>query len=64
MSGDARDPYDLDAFDGEWVLLRDGAVLDHDPDEDALRRRAEPRMRPGDALVPIGHPPAGYHVTA
>jgi hypothetical protein len=55
---------DLDDFDGEWVLLRDGAVLDHDADEDVLRARAELLMLPGDALVPIGHPPAGYHVTA
>ncbi|HEU4703735.1 MAG TPA: hypothetical protein VFS37_14740 [Conexibacter sp.] len=55
---------DLDDFDGEWVLLRDGAVADHDRDEQALRERAEPHMRPGDALVRIGHPPAGYHVTA
>lgn len=54
---------DLDEFDGEWVLLRDGVVVDHDRDEDALRARAEP-LRPGEALVPIGHPPAGYHVTA
>ena len=57
------DAPDLDAFDGEWVLLRDGAVRDHDPDPDALRRRAEP-LAPGDAIVPIGHPPAGYQVIA
>lgn len=56
------DPYDLDAYDGRWVVLRDGAVIDHDADPAALEARAE--LRPGDALVPIGHPPAGYHVTA
>jgi hypothetical protein len=54
---------ELDEFDGEWVLLRDGAVIDHDPDEAALRERAAP-LAPGDAIVPIGHPPAGYQVIA
>lgn len=55
-------PLDLDACDGEWVLLRDGVVLDHDPDPEALQARVAPRL--GDALVPIGHPPGGYNVTA
>lgn len=60
--GDVPDPHDLDAFDGEWVLLRDGAVVDHDRDADALRARSRP-LAPGDALVPVGHPPGGYQVT-
>lgn len=60
-SGGAPTQHDLDEFDGEWVVLRGNAVIDHDPDLDTLRARAEPLAR-GDALVPIGHPPGGYQV--
>jgi hypothetical protein len=63
MSDATPDLHDLDAYDGEWVLLRSGAVVDHDPDPDALRDRVEP-LAAGDAIVPIGHPPAGYNVIA
>lgn len=53
---------DLDAYAGEWVLLRSGRVIDHDADPDALRSRVA--LRPGDALVPIGTPPQGYQIHA
>lgn len=53
---------DLDAYAGEWVLLRDGRVVDHDPDPDRLRERVGAGDR--DAIVPIGDPPTGYRVQA
>lgn len=53
---------DLDNYLGEWVLLRNGEVIDHDPDPDRLRERVA--LGPDDALVPIGDPPTGYRVQA
>lgn len=53
---------DLDNYLGEWVLLRNGEVIDHDPDPDRLRERVV--LGPDDALVPIGDPPTGYRVQA
>jgi hypothetical protein len=37
---------DLEHYDGEWVALRDGKVVAHDPDPDALQ--ANPAVLPTD----------------
>jgi hypothetical protein len=50
----------LDDYDGRWVAVRNGNVVAHAPDEEALR--GDPAVRDGDLLYPIGDPPAGFYV--
>jgi hypothetical protein len=49
---------DLDRYDGRWVAVRDGRVVAHAEDEQALR--ADPAVRDGDDVYPIGDPPSGF----
>jgi uncharacterized protein DUF5678 len=54
------DPHDLSNFDGEWVAVRDGKVVAHSPDEETLR--ADPNVRDGDDIYPVGDPPSGFYM--
>jgi hypothetical protein len=51
---------DLDQYDGQWVAVREGRVVAHAPDEEALR--ADPEVRDGDLVYPIGDPPSGFYM--
>jgi len=50
----------LDAYDGRWVAVRDGKVVAHGDDEESLR--ADPAVRDGDLVYPIGDPPSGFYL--
>jgi hypothetical protein len=50
---------DLEHYDGQWVAVRDGVVVASDPDE--ARLRADPAVRDGDDVYPIGEPPSGFY---
>jgi hypothetical protein len=51
---------DLDRYDGRWVAVRDGRVVADAEDEVALR--ADPRVRDGDDVYPVGEPPSGFYM--
>jgi hypothetical protein len=51
---------ELDHYDGRWVAVRDGLVVAHAADEEALR--GHPDLQTGDLLFPIGEPPAGFYL--
>jgi Family of unknown function (DUF5678) len=51
---------ELDDYDGRWVAVRDGAVVAHASDEEALRR--DPACRHGDLYYPIGDPVTGFYM--
>jgi Family of unknown function (DUF5678) len=51
---------DLTPYDGEWVAMRDGKVIAHAPDEEGLR--ADPAVRDGDDVYPIGDPATGFYM--
>lgn len=53
-------PDDLEHYDGEWVAMRDGRVVAHDPDEEALR--AKPEVLGTDDVFPVGEPPSGFYL--
>ena len=42
---------------GEWVAVRDGKVVAHDVDPEALQ--ANPAVLPTDDVFPVGDPPVG-----
>jgi hypothetical protein len=50
---------DLEHYTGQWVAVRDGVVVASDPDETTLR--ADPAVRDGDDVYPIGDPPSGFY---
>jgi uncharacterized protein DUF5678 len=50
----------LDDYDGRWVAVRDGKVVAHGDDEEAVR--ADPAVRDGDLVYPIGDPPSGFYL--
>jgi hypothetical protein len=50
----------LDDYDGCWVAVRNGEVVAHAEDEETLR--ADPAVRDGDLLYPIGDPPSGFYL--
>jgi hypothetical protein len=50
---------DLEHYDGRWVAMRDGKVVAHEADEEALR--ANPAVRPTDDVFPVGQPPSGFY---
>ena len=56
----ARLSQNLDDYDGRWVAVRDGEVVAHAEDEERLR--ADPAVRDGDLLYPIGDPPSGFYL--
>ena len=51
---------DLEHYTDEWVAVRHGRVVAHHPDEAALR--ADPTVRDGDDIYPIGEPPSGFYM--
>jgi hypothetical protein len=51
---------DLEHYTGEWVAMREGRVVAHNPDEQALR--ADPAVQPGDDVFPVGEPPSGFYM--
>jgi hypothetical protein len=50
----------LDDYDGRWVAVRAGKVVAHGDDEESLR--ADPAVRDGDLVYPIGDPPSGFYL--
>jgi hypothetical protein len=51
---------DLSPYDGQWVAVRNGKVIANALDEGALR--ADPNVREGDDVYPIGDPPSGFYL--
>ena len=60
MSDAAELSQNLDAYDGRWVAVRDGKVVANGDDEESLR--ADPAVRDGDLVYPIGDPPSGFYL--
>jgi hypothetical protein len=50
---------DLEHYDGQWVAMRDGKVIAHAADADALQ--ANPAVLPTDDVFPVGPPPSGFY---
>jgi uncharacterized protein DUF5678 len=50
----------LDEYDGQWVAMRDGRVVAHASDEEAVR--AQEGVEPTDLVFPIGEPPSGFYM--
>jgi hypothetical protein len=50
---------DLDHYTGQWVAVRDGVVVASASEEATLR--ADPTVRDGDDVYPIGEPPSGFY---
>jgi hypothetical protein len=50
---------DLEHYTGKWVAVRGGRVVASAADEEALR--ADPAVREGDDVYPIGDPPSGFY---
>jgi hypothetical protein len=50
---------DLEHFTGNWVAVREGRVVAHNPDPEALR--ADPAVQEGDDIFPVGEPPSGFY---
>ncbi|HEX3806239.1 MAG TPA: DUF5678 domain-containing protein [Gaiellaceae bacterium] len=51
---------ELDAYDGQWVAMRDGHVVAHAEDEESIRAHAD--VQPADLVFPIGVPPSGFYL--
>jgi hypothetical protein len=60
VSGVPELSQNLDDYDGRWVAVRDGKVVAHGDDEELLR--ADPAVRDGDLVYPIGDPPSGFYL--
>ncbi len=50
----------LDAYDGQWVAMREGRVVAHAEDEEGVRAHAD--VKPTDLVFPIGEPPSGFYL--
>jgi Family of unknown function (DUF5678) len=50
----------LDDYDGRWVAVREGKVVAAGDDEETVR--ADPAVRDGDLVYPIGDPPSGFYL--
>jgi hypothetical protein len=50
---------DLEHFDGQWVAVRDGKLIAHAPDLEALQ--SNPAVLPTDDVFPVGDPPSGFY---
>jgi uncharacterized protein DUF5678 len=53
-------PDDLEHFNGEWVAMRGGRVVAHDPDEEKVR--THPDVLETDDVFPVGEPPSGFYL--
>ena len=51
---------ELDAYDGQWVAMREGRVVAHAEDEEGVRAHAD--VKPTDLVFPIGEPPSGFYL--
>jgi lactam utilization protein B len=51
---------DLAAYDGKWVAMRDGRVVAHADEEEAVRAHAA--VRETDLVFSIGEPPSGFYL--
>ncbi len=51
---------DLEAYDGKWVAMRDGQVVAHADDEEAVRAHAD--VQATDLVFPVGEPPSGFYL--
>jgi lactam utilization protein B len=51
---------DLAAYDGKWVAMRDGRVVAHADEEEAVRAHAD--VRETDLVFSIGEPPSGFYL--
>ena len=51
---------DLQAYEGRWVAMRDGAVVADAQDEEEIR--AHEAVRDTDLLFPVGEPPSGFYL--
>jgi hypothetical protein len=50
---------DLEHYTGQWVAMRDGKVVAHEPDAESLR--ANPAVLSSDDVFPVGDPPSGFY---
>ena len=50
---------DLEHYGGQWVALREGTLVAHAPDLEALQ--AHPAVLPTDDVFPVGDPPSGFY---
>jgi Family of unknown function (DUF5678) len=53
-------PDDLEHYTGEWVAMRHGRVVAHDPDSEQLR--LNPDVLETDDIFPVGEPPSGFYL--
>ena len=53
-------PDDLEHYTGEWVAMRLGRVVAHDPDSEQLR--LNPDVLETDDIFPVGDPPSGFYL--
>jgi hypothetical protein len=51
---------DLSAYEGRWVAMRDGSVVAHGDDEEAVRGHAD--VTDMDLVFPVGEPPSGFYL--
>ena len=51
---------DLEAYDGQWVAMRDGHVVAHAPEEAEVRGHED--VRDTDLVFPVGEPPSGFYM--
>jgi Family of unknown function (DUF5678) len=54
--------HDLEHYSGQWVAVRAGRVIAHDPDPEALQ--ADPAVHPTDDVFPVGDPPSGFYTVS
>jgi hypothetical protein len=50
---------DLEHYGGQWVALRDGKLVAHAPDLEALQ--SHPAVLSTDDVFPVGDPPSGFY---
>jgi hypothetical protein len=51
---------ELDAYDGQWVAMRDGRVIAHALDEESVRGSED--VEATDLVFPVGEPPSGFYL--
>ena len=50
----------LEPYEGRWVAVRGDEVVADAEDEATLR--ADPEVRAGDDVYPVGEPPSGFYL--
>jgi hypothetical protein len=51
---------ELGPYENQWVAVRGDEVVAHADDEETLR--ADPKVRAGDDVYPVGEPPSGFYM--